>query len=138
MQESDISNELARQQMNSVSFVFLINWYHYLLEDTQNKKSPQAFKYILDAPISDLAIDESSRKLKMVQLQIENEILSMTYLNYLEEREFLVFNQQILFGDLLRSLNHQFDQNNILLLEMLKIFFPAGNEIPAVDKHSEF
>ena len=57
----------------------------------------------------------------------------MCYLQYLESNQFIGFSedqgktyQSYLYGDLLENSSADFDEAVLILLEMLRVFFPAG------------
>eukprot|EP00347_Sterkiella_histriomuscorum_P006973 403350735 len=128
--EKDIKYELDRQVQNKVSFIFAIRWLYYELIQNQNKKT-NLLKYLVDA--------DPEIPLKQIdQVKTENEILLMTYFHYLEERGFLGQNQELLYGKLLQLVNYKYEEPVLIFLEMLKIFFPAGIDMPALDSHNDY
>lgn len=62
----------------------------------------------------------------------------MCYFQYLEERGFLSFDKEYLYGQLLQSVPQVFEEPILIYLEMLKIFFPAGLQLSTTDSHSEY
>lgn len=66
----------------------------------------------------------------MDRLKTQNEILAMSYFHYLEERGFLGLNNEYLYGKLLNTVSQELEQPTLVFLELLKIFFPAGLEVP--------
>ena len=97
-----------------------MKWFDYDLIQNKSGKS-SLLKYIAHSSESEpVQID------KMDKVKTENEILAMCYFNYLEERGFLGQTSQYLFGDLLKSVSLEYDEPVLILLEMLKTFYPAG------------
>ena len=62
----------------------------------------------------------------------------MCYFNYLEERGYLSRTDKYLYGMLLETVQQEFDEPVLIYLEMLKIFFPAGQAIPSLATHEEY
>lgn len=75
---------------------------------------------------------------KLEKVKTENEILAMCYFNYLEQRGFLGPDKEYYYGKLYHTVRQEFDEPVLIFLEMLKIFFPAGLEIPTIKSHTEF
>ena len=73
----------------------------------------------------------------MEKLKTENEVLAMCYFHYLEERGFLGLNSEFLYGKLLKTASQELEEPTLIFLEMLKIFFPAGLDIPTTEKIDE-
>lgn len=62
----------------------------------------------------------------------------MCYFNYLEARHFLGMNDKYLYGMLLESVTQPFDEAVMIYLEMLKIFFPAGQDLAPINTHEKY
>ena len=68
----------------------------------------------------------------------------MCYLQYLESRQFIGLDEQAknynsyLFGHLLQSSSADFDEVILLMLEMMRVFFPASEPIDVAGSHQEF
>ena len=94
----------------------------------QGSKPASLLKYIAqdNVPIS-----------SMDKVKSEKEILAMCYFNFLEERGFLGQHSEYIFGNLLK-LSVDYDQSELVLLDMLKIFYPAGLPLYATHSHTEF
>lgn len=90
IQEADIEKELDRQGLSSVSFVFVLKWLSSEIEK-HKKNNSNLLKY-LNHPDSPLP-----------NLKTENEILTMCYFNYLEERGYLSRTDKYLYGMLLET-----------------------------------
>ncbi|CDW83047.1 UNKNOWN [Stylonychia lemnae] len=134
LQEADIQKELERQDyvnegQNQVSFTFAMKWFDYDIVRMQNKKS-SLLKYI--------ATEEEISINQMEKVKTQNEIQVMTYLHFLEQRGYLGMNKEYLYGRKLKQATNEDEQAVLLFLEMLKIFYPAGLEIPAIEQHQEF
>jgi len=68
----------------------------------------------------------------------------MCYLQYLESNQFIGFQedkgktyQSYLYGHLLENSSPDFDEAILILLEMLRVFFPAGQRITEALSHEE-
>ena len=67
----------------------------------------------------------------------------MCYFQYLESNQFISFegNKQYksyLFANALENGASDFEESILILLEMLRIYFPAGNPIDAASSHGQF
>ena len=69
----------------------------------------------------------------------------MCYFQYLESNQFISFegngNKQYksyLFANALESGSADFEESVLILLEMLRIYFPAGDAIDTISSHSSF
>jgi hypothetical protein len=56
----------------------------------------------------------------------------------LESNQFLSFEKNYFYGDLLEQTGSDFEESVLVLLEMLRIFFPAGNPIEVPSSHACF
>lgn len=66
------------------------------------------------------------------KLKSDSELLALCYLVQLESNNYLKSNQKYLFGDLVQSTNRpEFQEQVFLFLEMLKVFFPGGDDLVA-------
>ena len=67
----------------------------------------------------------------------------MCYFQYLESNHFIGFQddksyQSYLYGQALENSSSDFDEAILILLEMLRVFFPAGNPITVAYSHNQF
>lgn len=76
---------------------------------------------------------EPTGKLKSV-----DELLTLSYLSYLDQNNYIKADKRYLFGDLLKSGDGLFanasaaqSEQIFLFLEMLKVFFPGGDSLVA-------
>jgi hypothetical protein len=127
--DDEINEELDRQDKSNISFVFIIKWFQRSITLNQSSKPASLLKY--------LASPEPVPLYLMDKVKSEKEILAMCYFNFLEERGFLGQDSEYLFGNLLK-LAVDYDQSVLVLLEMLKIFYPAGLPLTASKSHEEY
>jgi hypothetical protein len=64
-------------------------------------------------------------------------MLAMVYFKYLESNKFLDVNKTYLFGDLLMR-SKGIEETFLVVLEMLRLYFPAGTPIDCPGSHQEF
>lgn len=79
-------------------------------------------------------LDENSQH-HVHQLITVEQILSMCYFQYLENRKFLNYQTEYLYGDLLKQADVDQVEAILIFLEMLKIYFPAGKTLGVVNSH---
>ena len=77
------------------------------------------------------------------KLKSTNELLAMCYFQYLESNQFIKFEgnkkyNSYLFANALESGTSDFEESILILLEMLRIYFPAGNPIDPAISHVPF
>lgn len=78
-------------------------------------------------------------KTQMVpQVRTPNELMTLCYLSYLETNNYLKSDQKFLFGELVKSTSKQIYQEQVFLFfEMLKVFFPGGDNLVAPSVFNE-
>lgn len=71
----------------------------------------------------------------------------MCYFQYLESNQFIGFKedpskaktfQSFIFGQALENSSSEFEEAILILLEMLRVYFPAGDPITETQSHDEF
>ena len=117
--DANITDEMDRSSAEQVSFYFVLRW---LRHDVGKIKRDS--KYGEGQLLS--VISDRSRETK--NLKSVDELLAMCYFKYLESSEFIGLKTNYLYGDLLEQ-NSDFEESILLLLEMLRIYFPAGQPI---------
>ena len=124
--DENIRNELDRNDQSNVSFYFALRWLQYEIDQFKSKKNkPDSLLSIISQPA------ESQPQLP--QLKNEQQLLSMCYYQYLEANKFIGFEEDkglgyfsYLYGQALENSSSDFDEAILILLEMLRVFFPAG------------
>ena len=117
--DANITDEMDRSSAEQVSFYFVLRW---LRHDVGKIKRDS--KYDEGQLLS--VISDRSRETK--NLKSVDELLAMCYFKYLESSEFIGLKTNYLYGDLLEQ-NSDFEESILLMLEMLRIYFPAGQPI---------
>ena len=62
----------------------------------------------------------------------------MVYFQFLESNQYLIHEKNYLFGDLLEQTGSEFEESVLVLLEMLRIMFPAASDIVVPPSHEAF
>lgn len=62
----------------------------------------------------------------------------MCYFQYLESNKYQTAEENYHYGELLESTGTDFEESVLVLLEMLRIAFPAGHPIVVPTSHSQF
>ena len=129
--ETNIESEMDRCSQEKVSFYLVLRWLQYEMGQMKQGSAGAKKDHLLS-----LLTQSSSQASKQgpTKLRTQKELLAMCYFQYLESNQFISFegNKQYksyLFANALESGSSDFEESVLILLEMLRIYFPAGNPI---------
>ena len=119
--EANIWEEFDRLDCDQVSFYFVLRWIRHEIALYQSGK-----QYKADHLLS--KIIEKAADYKQ-DLSTVNQLLAMCYFQYLESNQFQSAEKNYFYGELLELTGTNYEESVLVLLEMLRILFPAGNSI---------
>lgn len=67
-----------------------------------------------------------------------DQLLATNYFRFLEANGFLKCDKEYFYGDLLQSTPSDIEEPMLILLQMLKIFFPGGHSLQVPQSHLQF
>ena len=136
--EDNIQNELDRNDQSHVSFYFALRWLQYEIGRMKNKRNHHS-----DSLLSHISTPQQSDEFP--KLQSPQQLLTLCYFQYLESNKFIGFEegqdrtyQSYLYGHALENSSSDFDEAILILLEMLRVFFPAEQPIAEAASHTQF
>ncbi len=114
-----IKKEMDRTDTDNVSFTFVLKW----LQNEKNSKRSELLGH---------------RNQNAPTLTKVEEVLVMSFFQYLENMKFFEEDQEYLYFKLLKSVGDDVEEIVFIFLEMMQITLPCGLNFPALESHREF